>query len=140
MNMNSTRALWCLTLANLGLVAFQLLPRREVQAQDQLPILRGRGLEIVDDQGRLRAQLKLEPANPTFKMPDGTLGFGETVILRLITADGKPRVKLTTFDQGSGLMLLGDSDTTHTILQADRTKTSLKLRNDEQTQQVLKPS
>ena len=41
---------------------------------------------------------------------------------------------------GDASGMLGDSDTTHTILQADRTKTSLKLRNDEQTQQVLKPS
>lgn len=138
--MSSTRALWCLTLVNLGLVAFQLLPLPRAEARAELPILRGRGLEIVDDEGRLRAQLKLEPANPTFKMPDGTIGFGETVILRLITADGKPRVKLTTSDQGSGLMLLGDSDTTHAILQADRAKTCLKLRNDEQTQQILKPS
>jgi hypothetical protein len=36
-------------------------------------------------------------------------------------------------------MLLGDSDTTHTILQADGTETSLKLRNNETTQQVVKP-
>ena len=72
-------------------------------------------------------------------MPDGRTGYPETVILRWITSDGKPRVKLTTSDQGSGLMLLGDFDTTHTILAADGAKTSLKLRNNETTEQILTP-
>lgn len=137
--MKSTRFLWALTFFNLGCLTYQLTPSQEARAQTDAPMLRGRGIEIVDDQGRLRAQLKVEPASETFKMPDGTTGYSETVIFRLVTADGKPRVKLTTSDQGSGLMLLGDSDTTHTILQAEGTKTSLRLRNDEATQQVFKP-
>jgi hypothetical protein len=108
-------------------------------AQTDTPMLRGRGIEIVDDRGRLRAQLKIEPADVTFPMPDGTTGYPETVILRLFTADRKPRVKLTSSEQGCGLMLLGDSDTTQTILKADGKRTSLKLRNDEATQRVFTP-
>jgi hypothetical protein len=137
--MKTPRILLALTFVNLGLLAYQAAGTRKAEAQDDLTILRGRGLEIVDDQGRVRAQFKVEPANTTFKMPDGSTGYPETVIFRLITADGKPRVKLTTSGQGSGLMLLGDSDTTQAILHAHGAKSSLKLRNDEATQQVLGP-
>lgn len=137
--MKATPLLLGLTLVNLGLLAYQVARLPAAAAEEKPPVLRGRALEIVDDQGRLRAQLKVEPANETFAMPDGTKGFPEMVIFRLITADGKPRVKLTTSMQGSGLMLLGDSDTTQSILSADRAKSSLKLRNDEATQKVLGP-
>ncbi len=136
--MKIQRLLLILTLLNLGLLVFQLTRLSPVNAADD-KILRGQGIEIVDGNGRLRAQLKVEPANATYKMPDGTTGYPETVIFGLITADGKPRVKLTTSDHASGLMLLGETDTTHTILQADRAKTSLKLRDDERTEQLIKP-
>jgi hypothetical protein len=136
---NSTRILWALTLVNLGLLAAPVFQLPQAHAQGEPAMLRGRGLEIVDDQGRLRAQLKLEPANSSFNMPDGTTGYPETMILRLITSDGKPRVKLTTSDQGSGLMLLGDSDTTQAMLHAEGTKTSLKLRNNETAEKLLRP-
>src|SRR6187549_4159346 len=112
--MTSNRMLWALTTLNLGCLAYQAAPNRKADARGEAPMLRGRGLEIVDDQGRLRAQLTMAAANETFKMPDGSVGYPETVIFRLITPDGKPRVKLTTSTDGSGLMLLGDSDTTHT--------------------------
>lgn len=102
-------------------------------------VLRGRGIEIVDERGRMRFQVKVLPADPTFTMPDGTKGYPETVILRLATADGKPRVKLTTSETGSGLMLLGDSDATYAILSATGTKTSLRLRDDASKQKVLEP-
>ena len=137
--MKTQRLLYVLTAVNLVLLAFLLARIRSVEAGADAAVLRGSGLEIVDDQGRVRASIKMHPANDTFKMPDGTTGYPETVIFRLITSDGKPRVKLSTSAQGSGLMLLGDSDTTHTILQADRAKTSLKLRNDETTERVIKP-
>jgi hypothetical protein len=136
--MKFTPVLFALTLVNLGLLAYPLVRRPDVPTPGDVPLLRGRGLEIVDDAGRLRAQLKVEPANTTFAMPDGTLGYPETVIFRLITPDGKPRVKLTTSGDGSGLMLLGSTDTTHAILQAEGAGTLLKLRNDESTQRILR--
>ena len=136
--MKTQHALLALTLLNLGLFACQLSPPRAA-AQAAPQVLRGTGLEIVDEQGRLRLQVKIEPADKNFKMPDGRTGYPETVIFRLITPDGKPRVKLTTSEDGSGLMLLGQTDTTHTILQADRAETSLKLRDTEATQRVIKP-
>lgn len=41
--------------------------------------------------------------------------------------------------QGSGLGLLGDSDTTQATLKAEGAISSLKLRNDEDNEQLLKP-
>src|SRR5687767_11588593 len=114
--MKTQRVFVSLTLVNLGLLLYQLSPLRPAEANTASQeakaapqMLRGKGIEIVDDQGRLRAQLTIAPANATFKMPDGKTGYPETVIFRLITPDGKPRVKLTTSEEGSGLMLLGDS-------------------------------
>jgi hypothetical protein len=137
----STRFLSLLTIANLGLLVFQVASVREAAAKEEaLPVLRGRGIEIVDEHGRLRAQLKVEPADPTYRWPDGSrTGYPETVIFRLITADGKPRVKLTTSPDGSGLMLLGNSDATQSILHAEGTRSSLLLRDDAANQRILKP-
>lgn len=53
-------------------------------------MLRVRGLELVDDQGRVRAMLKVFPADTTTKMPDGTTGYPETVLLRLIDSKAHP--------------------------------------------------
>jgi hypothetical protein len=138
--MRSTGLLLGLTVVNLALLAYQLLPLRSAEAHDETGVLRGRGLEIVDEEGRLRAQLKLEPANPDYRWPDGSrTGYPETMIFRLITADGKPRVKLTTSPEGSGFMLLGDSDATQAVLGAQGARASLRLRNDESSQKVLAP-
>jgi hypothetical protein len=56
--------------------------------------LRGRALEIVDDQGRVRAMFKVFPADLNVKMLDGTTGYPETVLLRLIDSKGGPNVKI----------------------------------------------
>jgi hypothetical protein len=78
-------------------------------APDVAPVLRGRAFELVDDKGRVRAEMRVFPAQPNLKMPDGTVGFPEAVQLRLIDSTGGPRVKLVTTDDGSGLMLDGQS-------------------------------
>ncbi|MEX2016228.1 MAG: hypothetical protein WD873_06275 [Candidatus Hydrogenedentales bacterium] len=136
--MTTQRLFVLLTVINLGLFAFQVSPVSSANAATD-DVIRGSGIEIVDENGRLRAQLKLEPANPDFKMPDGTQGYPDTVIFRLITPDGKPRVKLTTSEEGSGLMLLGDSDDTQSVLFADGKESRLKLRNTEADQTLVKP-
>ena len=50
-----------------------------------------------------RAEIKVLPAQPALKMPDGTTGYPETVQLRLISSQGSPHVKLVTTEDGSGL-------------------------------------
>jgi hypothetical protein len=81
----------------------------------------------------------VHPADKTFKMPDGKIGYPETVMFRLIDPNGRPEVKLGASEQGGGLGLIGVSDTTHIILQAEGTDSSLKLTNKDGRQQLIKP-
>lgn len=139
--MAPTRWLWILTVANLGLLAWQVGGRAgEAPGRTAEGVLRGRALELLDEHGRVRVQMKVEPGDPTYSGPEGTrAGYPETVIVRLITADGKPRVKLTASEDGTGLMLLGSTDETRSVLLAERTDPSLTLRRDAATERVLGP-
>jgi hypothetical protein len=135
--MKIQRALIALTVVNLGLLVLLLAQLRSVEADGVAPVLRGRALEIVDDQGRVRASIKVQPPDPAVTMPDGKT-YPETVILRLIDRNGRPAVKLAMSEQGAGLGLVGDSDETHVVLQAG-TDSSLKLRNKDGKQQLINP-
>ena len=136
--MKIQRLLVALTVVNLGLLVFLLAQLRPVEAQGALPVLRGRALEIVDDQGRVRASLKVQPADRTARMPSGQT-VPETVILRLIDANGRPSVKLAMSEQGAGLALVDEADATHVVLKAEGTESSLKLANRDGRQQLVKP-
>ena len=137
--MKSNRLAIVFTIINLVILMFNLSQTRQATADGVVPVLRGRSLEIVDDQGKVRASIKVHPADKTFKMPDGKIGYPETVMFRLIDPNGRPEVKLGASDQGGGLGLIGVTDTTHIILQAEGTDTSLKLTNKDGRQQLIKP-
>ena len=130
--MKIQRALIALTVVNFILLVFSLAQSRAVVAQGNAPVLRGRALEIVDDQGRIRASIKVLPA-------DHDKTFSETVILRLIDPNGRPSVKLGGSVQGSGLSLVGDSDGTYVVLKAEGTDSSLKMINKDGKEQLIKP-
>ena len=83
---NLQRLLVTLTAFNLIVFAFGAAQLRPAVAQEVAPVLRARALEIVDDQGRVRAEIKVLPAQPNLKMPDGTTGYPEAVQLRLISS------------------------------------------------------
>ena len=104
-----------ITAFNLVLFAFGLAQLRPAVAQQVAPVLRARALEIVDEQGRVRAEIKVLPAEPTLKMPDGTTGYPEAVQLRLISSGGNPNVKLVTTEDGSGLVLGGEKGYTQLL-------------------------
>lgn len=97
-----------LTALNLILLAFTLAQLHPAAARSAPPVLRGRALEIVDDQGRVRAEIKVLPAQPALQMPDGTTGYPEAVQLRLLSSQNSPHVKLVTTEDGSALVLGGD--------------------------------
>jgi hypothetical protein len=137
--MKTQRFAIVLTIINLVILMFTLAHLRPATADGVASVLRGRSLEIVDDQGRVRASIKVHPADKTFKMPDGKTGYPETVMFRLIDPNGRPEVKLGASEQGGGLGLVGDSDTTHVVLQAEGTDSSLKLTNKNGREQVIKP-
>ena len=113
--MKIQRVLIALTVLNLALLVFLLAQIRPATALEVAPLLRGRALEIVDDQGRVRAEIKVLPAQPTLRMPDGTTGYPETVLLRLITSKGGPNVKVSTIEDGSGIVLAGEKGYTQLL-------------------------
>src|SRR6476619_6441827 len=73
--MTSQRLAVTLTALNLVLLLGVMAQDRVAQAKPPLGVLRGRALELVDDQGRVRAEIKILPADQTVTMPDGTLGY-----------------------------------------------------------------
>ena len=135
--MKSQRLLLILTVANAALLVFSLIRASGVAAKDGASVLRGRALEIVDDQGRVRAEIKVFPAQPAFKMPDGTVGFPEAVQLRLFTSKGGPNVKLVTTEDGSGQVLGGESG--YVQILSRPSSPFIKLVTKDGQQQTVKP-
>jgi hypothetical protein len=137
--MKLQRLLIALTVVNIVLLVLSLVQSRSVAAQGVAPVLRGHALEIVDDRGRVRASIRVLPADPTVKMPDGTTGYPETVLLRMITSKGGPNVKLAAKEDGAALLLGGESDPTYIQILAEGASTSLKLSNKNGREQLIKP-
>jgi len=124
-----------ITVINIALMMFLLVQIQQVEKDRDTSVLRGSALEIVDDLGRVRASIQVLPAG---HMPNGEAYF-ETVIFRLIDPDGRPTVKMTNPEQGSGLLLLGATDTTYTLLGSEGADSSLKLTNENGQEQIIKP-
>ena len=139
-SMKTEHLLTALTVTNLGLILFTSLTHaRPAAAESVAPVLRGRALEIVDEQGRVRAQIKVFPRDATVKMPDGTTGYPETVLLRLITSKGGPTVKIAATEDGSAVNFGGESDPTGIQILARGPKTSLKLTDQDGRHHLIKP-
>jgi len=115
--MKTQRLLLVLTAINLGLLAFLLAQTRvyigsqgvRIWTNVDGSVLRGRALQIVDDQGRIRAAINGLPADQAHSYP-------ETAILRLIDENGRPSVKLSTSERGGGLALVSDAQETYVQL------------------------
>jgi hypothetical protein len=137
--MNAQRLLIALTVLNMLLLVFSVAQPPAVVAQGIAPVLRGRAFEIVDDRGRVRASIAVLPADPAVKMPDGSTGYPETVLFRLITSKGRPTVKIAATEDGAVLALGGESDPTYASIAARGASTSLKLVNKDGRQQLIKP-
>lgn len=126
-----------LTVINLVLLLGIIfsLTRPAVAAQDVVPLLRGRGLEILDSRGRVRASISIVPPSRV-----DSKDYPEGVLLRLINSRGGPVVKLGASEDGSGLNL---SDGTRgfsgvQILAID-TGSFVKVRNPNGSEQIIKP-
>ena len=136
--MKAQRFFIALSLINLALFIFLLTQLRRVEAENVPPVLRGRALEIVDDQGRVRASIKVQAADPQAKLPNGK-PYPENVILRLVDPNGRPEVKLGASEQGSGLALIGETDSTYIVLKAEGPNSSLKMITQDGRQHLIKP-
>jgi len=105
--MKTRRWLVTLTLINVALLIV-LLARTAIGidlrgvhlgTNTDAPVLRGRGLQIFDEQGRIRASINVYPANAATAYP-------EMALFRLIDEAGRPSVKLGASEQGAGLALV----------------------------------
>jgi len=115
--MKTQRLAVVLTVINLLLLVFLLAQVRlyigpqgvRLWTNSDGSVLRGRALELIDEQGRTRASINLYPANQATSYP-------ETVLLRLVDGNGRPSVKLSTSERGGLLALGSDAEGTYTQL------------------------
>jgi hypothetical protein len=132
-----SRGLIAITILNVVLVLVNFgASIGPVLAEASPPILRARALQIVDEQGRIRASLAVLPAST-----GAGVATQETVLLRLITERGRPTVKIAASEEHSGLSVAGPTGTTDTyaILSATETASSLRLRSEDGREQLIKP-
>jgi hypothetical protein len=126
------KLLIALTAANFVLLAWLLSQLGPAQAA--APVVRARALEIVDQQGRLRASLNIQPAS-THQGEH----YPETVLLRLIDPNGKPIVKLGGAVGSAGLGLNDGSDTTYALIEAKGADAYVRLTTSDGRKQIIKP-
>lgn len=107
--------------------------RQAAETQNTAPVLRGRSLEIVDEQGRVRAMLAVMPPVTV----DGK-AYPETVLLRLIDPKSGPVVKLTAAENGSALGLSDDAEGGVQIYARD-TGSYVKVIDNEGREKVMQP-
>ena len=124
-----------LTALNLCLLGYQSIPA--LHAPNPPDVLRGRGLEIVDDRGRVRASITLHAEDSTVKWKGKP--YPETVLLRLITSEGRPNVKQRGGGTGSGLLIAGKSDPTYVQVLAEGEKTTVRLKDKNGRERVIQP-
>ena len=115
--MKTQRLAIALTIINLALTVFLLAQLRRANAeeletsqqtaasQQAAPVLRGRALEIVDTQGRIRASISVQPP-----VTVDSKSYPETVLLRLTDPKNGPVVKLTAAENGSALGMSDDAE------------------------------
>jgi len=105
--MKNQRLLLVLTLFNLVLLCGLALDRVQpaFAHPSPLPVLRGRALEIVDDQGRLRATIGVLPSSVV-----DSKRYPETVLLRLIDPRSGPVVKIGAASDGGAIGLTDGAD------------------------------
>jgi hypothetical protein len=111
--------------------------RASLRSQFAPGVIRGRALEIVDDRGRVRASLSVLPEDP--KVTWNGKPYPETVLLRLMSPEGRPNVKLGATKLGSGLVIGGESNPTHIQVLSEGGESTLKLINGHGVERLIKP-
>jgi hypothetical protein len=124
-----------LTGINLVLLLGLLAQAWPATADTPPGMLRGSGLQIVDSAGNVRASISILPAST---MPSGEV-YPETVLLRLIDANGQPSTKISTSTDGAGLSFVGGDDQSYVILGAKGAETTLKMVEPDGREQLLTP-
>ena len=133
--MKTHRLTLMLTIINLGTLLIVLFLFPSAFKSDVAPILRGHAFELVDENGKVRAEIKIMPAEPSSKMPDGSVGYPESVLFRLFDSEGGPNVKISATEDGSGIVLGGESG--YVQILSRTTNPTIKLANNNGDVQVI---
>ncbi|HEY6975217.1 MAG TPA: hypothetical protein VH396_02940 [Chitinophagaceae bacterium] len=134
--MKMQRIALTVTVINLVLMVVLLTKMNPVKAQkeqEKLQVLRGSGLEITDNQGKIRASITFHDA----VVKDGVT-YPPGVLLRLIDTKGQPSVKIGASEDGGGLSLANESQG-YIQLIAKENGGFLKIKNADGKEQVIKP-
>lgn len=137
--MSAQRVSVLLTVGNVFLVLVTLVLVTAVRpiVSSEAPVLRVHALEIVDDQGRVRASLAVYPADPSSTFEGRP--YPETVLLRLIDPTGGPDAKLSVNERGGILVLGGGVEQTYAQFGADGTSGWVRLVGREGREELLRP-
>ena len=137
--MKAQRLLVVLTAVNLGLLGYQVIqPHLAIASTADVPaVIRAHALEIVDARGKVRASLAVLPEDP--KVIWNGKPYPETVLLRLMSPEGRPNVKLGASHMGSALLIGGESNPTYIQVLAEGGQSTLKLINKDGTERLIKP-
>ena len=134
MKTNSTRLLITLTILNAAVFAANMWHTRPVAASAVPDVLRAHALEIVDDQGRVRADIKISPATTIDGRP-----YQEGVLLHMADPNGLIRAKIGADHDGSGLMLANDTQQPGVHMLAKASGNFVRVTDKNGKEQVLKP-
>ena len=137
--MRSDRIAIALTGLNLVLLSFVTAAQHPLGAKEPLGVLRGSALELVDQRGKVRAEIRVMPADSTGKMPDGSTGYPETVLLRLISSNGAPNVKLAATDDGAGLVIGSEKGYLQLLSRENERQPVLRIRTKDGRTRVVEP-
>jgi len=136
--MKTRRLFVVLVVANLVCLAFQFAHGGGAGPADPVAqVVRAKAFELVDDQGRVRAQLRVFPATNS-KNPDGTGGYPETVLLRLISSKGAPNVKIAATEDGTACSFAGEDKGYVQIVARGKEQPFVKVVTKDGQERVLK--
>jgi hypothetical protein len=133
--MKTHRLAVALTIINLGILLVAVLLLTSASRSEIAPVVRGRAFELVDENGKVRAEIKIMPAEPSTRMPDGSIGYPESVLFRLFDSEGGPNVKISATEDGSGVVLGGESG--YIQILSRTTDPSIKLVSKNGDEQVI---
>ena len=144
MALENSKVLRVLTAINLALLVVLVWNQfRTVQASEPVDVLRARKLEIVDEKGMVRSSIQIVPAGPAIdakgKVVHPEKVYPETVLFRLIRPDGRPSVKIATWEEGSAMDLGGGVDPTYITINAEGGEASMTFTDKDGKKKVVKP-
>ncbi len=132
--MRLQRLLIGLTLLNLCLLMFLLTQIYRASANEVAPVLRGRALQIVDSEDRVRAEILVHgPETVDSKT------YPETVLFRMADPKSGPVVKITASEEGAALGLSDDGAGAVQLYANRRKGNFVKVINKDGHEQVVKP-